>query len=65
MLCTSTIDGTSHSNPIEILREDRSLAEQIAFSGSNVLHGTETQVSEFVQDHWVPTIASPSTQDFA
>lgn len=47
-------DGTSHSNPIEILREDRSLAEQIAFEGSNALDGSETQVSEFVQDHWSP-----------
>ena len=45
-------DGTSHSNSIEILREDRSLAEQIAFEGPNALHGSETQVSEFVQDHW-------------
>ena len=46
-------DGTSHSNPIEVLREDRSLAEQIGFSGSNPLHASETEVSEFVQDHWV------------
>jgi hypothetical protein len=46
-------DGTSHSDPIEVLRENRSLAEQIDFSGSNPLHGGETEVSEFVQDHWV------------
>jgi hypothetical protein len=45
-------DGTSHSDPIEVLREDRSLAERIDFSGSNPLHGRETEVSEFVQDHW-------------
>jgi hypothetical protein len=46
-------DGTSHSDPIKVLRENRSLAEQIDFSGSNPLHGGETEVSEFVQDHWV------------
>jgi hypothetical protein len=46
-------DGTSHSDPIEVLREDRSLAEQIDFAGSNPLHASETEASEFVQDHWV------------
>ena len=46
-------NGTNHSNSIEVLREDRSLAERIDFSGSNPLHGRETEVSEFVQDHWV------------
>ena len=46
-------DGASHSNPIEILRENRSLAEQIVFQGSNALHGADTQLSEFAQDHWV------------
>jgi hypothetical protein len=49
-------DGASHSNAIDILREDRSLAEQIVFRGSsNTLHGSGTQFSEFVQDHWTPT----------
>jgi hypothetical protein len=46
-------DGTNHSNPIEVRREDGSLAERIDFSGFNPLHGRETEVSEFVQDHWV------------
>ena len=45
--------GTTHSDPIQVLREDHSLAESIDFSGSNALHGRETEVSEFVQDHWV------------
>ena len=47
-------DGTSHSNPIEILREDGSLAERIAFQGPDTLRGSGTQVSEFIQDHWIP-----------
>lgn len=46
-------DGTSHSNPIQVLREDRSLAERIDFQGSKALHGAATEVSEFAQDHWV------------
>ena len=47
--------GASHSDPIDILRENRSLAERIAFQGTGALHGSETEVSEFAQDHWVPT----------
>jgi hypothetical protein len=45
--------GTTHSDPIQVLREDRSIAELIDFSGSGLLHDKETEVSEFVQDHWV------------
>ena len=45
-------DGTNHSSPIQVLREDRSLAERIDFAGSNSLNGSETEVSQFVQDHW-------------
>ena len=44
--------GTSRSRPILILREDRSLAERIDFSGSNALNGAQTEVSQFAQDHW-------------
>lgn len=48
-------DGTTHSSAIQILREDGTLAEQIGFQGGNELHGSGTQVSEFMQDHWVLT----------
>jgi hypothetical protein len=44
--------GTDHSHPIELLQQDGSLAEQIAFQGDNRLHARDTEVSEFVQDHW-------------
>jgi carboxypeptidase family protein len=46
--------GTSVSHPVELLREDGSLAEQIAFQGAGVLHGAATEVAEFVEDHWKP-----------
>jgi hypothetical protein len=45
--------GTDHSHPIEVLREDGSLAERIDFLGSNRLNARDTEVAEFVQDHWV------------
>jgi Carboxypeptidase regulatory-like domain len=44
--------GTNISHPVELLREDGSLAEQIAFEGSGLLHGAATEVAEFVEDHW-------------
>jgi hypothetical protein len=47
--------GSNQSRPIELLREDSSLAEQINFQGANRLNGEDTEVSEFAQDHWVLT----------
>jgi len=47
--------GSNQSRPIEVLREDGSLAEQINFQGPNRLNGEDTEVSEFAQDHWVLT----------
>ena len=46
-------DGTTHSDPIQVLREDGSLAERIDFVAANRVHGASSQVAEFVQDHWV------------
>lgn len=46
-------DGANHSKPIEILREDRSLAERIEFHGSGNQHGVGTEGSVFAQNHWV------------
>jgi hypothetical protein len=45
--------GTSHSDPIQILRQDGTLAEQIAFLPGSVLKASDSSVSEFIQDHWV------------
>jgi hypothetical protein len=47
-----TYNGTDYSRPIQLLREDGSLAEQIAFQGGGDLHGRDADVAEFVQDHW-------------
>ena len=45
-------DGSDHSHPIELLRQDGSLAEQIDFQGPGLLQSRDTEVAEFVQDHW-------------
>jgi hypothetical protein len=47
--------GTSVSRPVNILREDGTLAEQIAFQGPGQLHAADNEISEFVEDHWVIT----------
>ncbi len=44
--------GDSYSHPIQLLREDGSLAQQTDFQWNGSLDGTEKEVSEFVQDHW-------------
>jgi Carboxypeptidase regulatory-like domain len=45
-------NGNSHSHPIHLLREDGSLAQRIDFREPGLLDGKDTEVSEFVQDHW-------------
>ena len=45
-------DGTSRSHPIQLLRQDGSLAERIDFEGDGRLRAQDTEVAEFVQDHW-------------
>ncbi len=44
--------GNSLSHPIELLRQDGSVAEQIAFQGAGVLRGAGTEAAEFVEDNW-------------
>jgi len=44
--------GTDSSHPIELLQQDGSLAERIDFQGGNRQHARDTEVAEFVQDHW-------------
>jgi len=45
--------GTTDSHPVQLLRGDGSLAEEIAFDGARGQNASDTAVSEFVQDHWV------------
>ena len=46
-------DGSSLSRPIILLPEASTIpAETITFSGSGNLLGSDTEVSEFVEDHW-------------
>jgi hypothetical protein len=44
--------GSSISRPIQVLRQDGSVAEQIVFQGAGVLSGAATEVGEFIEDHW-------------
>ncbi len=47
-----TFSGMSNSAPVEIQREDQSLAEQITFSGPGALAAHDLEVGIFAQDHW-------------
>jgi hypothetical protein len=42
----------SKSHPVQLLRPDGSLAEQITFQGAGVLRAEDTEVAAFAQDHW-------------
>jgi len=45
--------GTDHSHPIDVLRQDGSLAERVDFQGDSRLRARDTEVAEFLQDHWM------------
>ena len=45
--------GTNNSHPVQLLREDGTLQEQIDFDGAPPQDATDTAVAEFVQDHWI------------
>ena len=45
-------DGSAQSHPVQVLREDGSLAEEIDFLGAGNTRGADTEIAEFVQDHW-------------
>lgn len=47
--------GSIQSHPIQLLREDGTLAERIDFQGAGITSGLDTEVSEFIQDHWTMT----------
>ncbi len=46
-------DGTSLSQPVQLLRADSAVAEEIDFTGVGALRAQDTQVAGFFQDHWV------------
>jgi Carboxypeptidase regulatory-like domain len=45
--------GTNVSQPVQLLRADGSLAEQISFQGRPSQSPSDSSVAEFVQDHWI------------
>jgi len=45
--------GLSTANPVEVLRQDGTLAEEITFLPGTAQYASDTAVAEFVQDHWV------------
>jgi hypothetical protein len=45
--------GTTGSHPIELLRQDNSLAEEITFDLASSQKPSDSSVAEFIQDHWV------------
>jgi hypothetical protein len=48
-----SFDGNSVSHPVQILRQDGTLAEQTTFQGSGLLTGVSTEAGEFIEDHWI------------
>jgi len=44
--------GNTLSHPVQILRQDGTVAEQISFTGNGLLGTSATDVEEFVQDRW-------------
>ena len=45
--------GNSTSNPVQILNQDGTLAEQITFVPGTMLQASDSAAAEFIQDHWV------------
>ena len=50
-----TFTGNSISQPINLLAQDGTPAAQIVFQGSGGLQGSDTEVSEYAEDHWTMT----------
>lgn len=46
-------DGNSLSHPVQLLREDRTVAEEISFTGNGRLNASATDVEEYIQDRWM------------
>lgn len=45
-------NDVSKSHPVQLVRPDGSLAEQITFQGAGALSAEDTEVAIFAQDHW-------------
>jgi len=45
--------GVSSSNPVRILRQDGTLAEEITFLSGTIQNASDSAAAEFIQDHWV------------
>jgi hypothetical protein len=45
--------GVSSSHPVQIHRQDGTLAEEITFLPGTAQSASDTAVAEFIQDHWV------------
>jgi Carboxypeptidase regulatory-like domain len=43
---------SQYSHPIQLFRQDGSLAERIDFAGGGRFHARDSEVAEFLQDHW-------------
>ncbi|HUC54386.1 MAG TPA: TonB-dependent receptor [Candidatus Cybelea sp.] len=46
-------DGNSLSHPIQVLRQDGTLAEEIRFASNGPLGASATDVEEFIEDRWM------------
>jgi len=44
--------GTSVSRPIDLIEQNGTVDEQIAFQGPGRLEATDTEVAEYAEDHW-------------
>ncbi len=44
--------GNSLSHPVQLLRQDGTLAEEISFTSGGRLRASATDVEEFIQDQW-------------
>jgi len=48
-----SFSGVSQSHPVQLLRQDATVAEKIDFQGTGSLNASATEVEEFIQDHWM------------
>jgi hypothetical protein len=60
-LSRRSYEGATQSHPVQLLREDGTLAEQIDFQGAGITNGADSEVGEFIEDHW--TISDRLTAD--
>src|SRR6266403_1553342 len=44
--------GVSSANPVQVLRQDGTLAQEITFLPGTAQNASDTAVAEFIQDHW-------------